>query len=54
MSEGRSVSSPSTKTNSGKAVLERDPDTPGALGIAISEAVEGGYPCQHQLATVRC
>jgi tryptophan synthase beta chain len=25
---------------SGKAMLERDPDTPGSLGIAISEAVE--------------
>ena len=34
------IPSPSTKTNSGKAVLEKDPDTPGALGIAISEAVE--------------
>jgi tryptophan synthase beta chain len=34
------IPSPSTKTNSGRAVLEKDPDTPGALGIAISEAVE--------------
>jgi len=34
------IPSPSTKTNSGKAVLEKDPETPGALGIAISEAVE--------------
>ncbi len=34
------IPSPSTKTNSGKAVLEKDPDTPGSLGIAISEAVE--------------
>ena len=34
------IPSPSTKTNSGKAVLAKDPDTPGSLGIAISEAVE--------------
>jgi tryptophan synthase beta chain len=34
------IPSPSTKTNSGRAVLEKDPDTPGSLGIAISEAVE--------------
>ena len=34
------IPSPSMKTNSGRAVLEKDPETPGALGIAISEAVE--------------
>jgi len=34
------IPSPSTKTASGRAVLEKDPETPGALGIAISEAVE--------------
>jgi len=34
------IPSPSTKTNSGRAVLEKYPDTPGSLGIAISEAVE--------------
>jgi tryptophan synthase beta chain len=32
--------SPSTITNSGKKILEADPDSPGSLGIAISEAVE--------------
>lgn len=32
--------SPSTLTNSGKKILEMDPDSPGSLGIAISEAVE--------------
>ncbi len=32
--------SPTMQTNAGRAVLERDPDTPGSLGIAISEAVE--------------
>ena len=33
-------SSPSEVTNAGRAVLESDPDSPGSLGIAISEAVE--------------
>jgi len=32
--------SPSTNTQYGRKVLEDDPDTPGSLGIAISEAVE--------------
>ncbi len=32
--------SPSTVTNSGRKVLEADPQNPGSLGIAISEAVE--------------
>ncbi len=32
--------SPSTQTESGRSILEKDPDTPGSLGIAISEAVE--------------
>ncbi|HON80735.1 MAG TPA: TrpB-like pyridoxal phosphate-dependent enzyme [Methanoregulaceae archaeon] len=34
------IPSPSTRTNSGRAILEKAPDTPGSLGIAISEAVE--------------
>jgi len=34
------IPSPSTKTRSGRAVLEKDPETTGSLGIAISEAVE--------------
>ena len=34
------IPSPSLKTRSGRMVLGRDPDTPGSLGIAISEAVE--------------
>ncbi|HIH69026.1 TrpB-like pyridoxal phosphate-dependent enzyme [Methermicoccus shengliensis] len=34
------IPSPSTRTNAGRAVLERDPDSPGSLGVAISEAVE--------------
>lgn len=36
----RVVPSPSPETQAGRAVLERDPDSPGSLGIAISEAVE--------------
>ena len=34
------IPSPSTRTNSGRAMLEKDPDSPGSLGGAISEAVE--------------
>ncbi|MDP2718232.1 MAG: TrpB-like pyridoxal phosphate-dependent enzyme [Dehalococcoidia bacterium] len=34
------VPSPSTDTNAGKTILNQDPDSPGSLGIAISEAVE--------------
>ncbi|MEV6635825.1 TrpB-like pyridoxal phosphate-dependent enzyme [Actinoplanes sp. NPDC051470] len=34
------VPSPSDLTAAGRAVLEKDPDSPGSLGIAISEAVE--------------
>jgi tryptophan synthase beta chain len=34
------VASPSLTTNYGRAVLAQDPDSPGSLGMAISEAVE--------------
>ena len=38
---GASVTaSPSTETESGQAILTEHPDSPGSLGIAISEAVE--------------
>ncbi len=37
---GTCIPSPSSETKAGRDVLERDPDTPGSLGIAISEAVE--------------
>jgi tryptophan synthase beta chain len=38
---GASVhSSPSMLTAAGRAILEQDPNSPGSLGIAISEAVE--------------
>ncbi len=32
--------SPSEETNAGRAILEQHPDSPGTLGMAISEAVE--------------
>jgi tryptophan synthase beta chain len=34
------VASPSPLTQAGRDILARDPDSPGSLGIAISEAVE--------------
>jgi tryptophan synthase beta chain len=34
------IPSPSDTTASGRAILAEDPDSPGSLGIAISEAVE--------------
>jgi tryptophan synthase beta chain len=37
---GTCIASPSQETNAGRAILEKDPDTPGSLGIAISEAIE--------------
>lgn len=37
---GSCVASPSNETKSGRDVLAEHPDTPGSLGIAISEAVE--------------
>lgn len=37
---GKVISSPSNSTEAGRAILNEDPDSPGSLGIAISEAVE--------------
>ncbi|MFZ4756345.1 MAG: TrpB-like pyridoxal phosphate-dependent enzyme [Miltoncostaeaceae bacterium] len=37
---GECVASPSEETNAGRAILAEHPDSPGSLGIAISEAVE--------------
>ena len=37
---GKCIPSPSPFTKAGRDVLERDPNTPGRLGIAISEAIE--------------
>ncbi len=32
--------SPSDRTSAGRSILEKDPNSPGSLGIAISEAIE--------------
>ena len=37
---GTVVASPSTQTEAGRQILAQDPDSPGSLGIAISEAIE--------------
>ncbi len=37
---GKCVPSPSNETQAGRDILAKMPDTPGSLGIAISEAVE--------------
>ncbi|HPJ37227.1 MAG TPA: TrpB-like pyridoxal phosphate-dependent enzyme [Spirochaetota bacterium] len=37
---GQCIPSPSNLTNAGREVLAKHPDTPGSLGIAISEAIE--------------
>jgi tryptophan synthase beta chain len=37
---GKVFASPTDRTNYGRSVLEKDPNSPGSLGIAISEAVE--------------
>ncbi|RLD98110.1 MAG: TrpB-like pyridoxal phosphate-dependent enzyme [Aquificota bacterium] len=37
---GKVYPSPSDKTQTGRSILEQNPDNPGSLGIAISEAVE--------------
>jgi tryptophan synthase beta chain len=40
------VPSPSTETAAGRAILAKDPASPGSLGIAISEAVEDAATSQ--------
>ena len=37
------VASPSIETKTGRTILEQMPDTPGSLGIAISEALEDAF-----------
>ena len=37
---GEIFASPSNRTKAGRQILAKDPDSPGSLGIAISEAVE--------------
>jgi tryptophan synthase beta chain len=49
------VPSPSPETKAGQAILEKDPDSPGSLGIAISEAVEAAVTtegCKYSLGSV--
>ncbi len=41
--------SPSDKTNYGRQLLEHDPNHPGSLGIAISEAVEAAVSSEGRL-----
>jgi tryptophan synthase beta chain len=43
---GSVVPSPSTETHAGRSILEKDPESPGSLGIAISEALE--YAVTHE------
>ena len=37
---GKCVASPSSETQTGREILAKYPDTPGSLGMAISEAIE--------------
>ncbi|PIP35059.1 MAG: TrpB-like pyridoxal phosphate-dependent enzyme [Desulfobacterales bacterium CG23_combo_of_CG06-09_8_20_14_all_52_9] len=49
------IASPSTETNAGRKILEKNPDSPGSLGIAISEAVEAavlGKDTKYSLGSV--
>jgi len=43
---GRCIASPSMETKAGRDALEKDPETPGSLGIAISEAIEAAVSDQ--------
>ena len=43
---GKCIASPSMETKAGQEALERDPNTPGSLGIAISEAIEAAVSDQ--------
>jgi tryptophan synthase beta chain len=51
----RLIPSPSDTTESGKAILAKDPDTGGSLGCAISEAIERAVKtenCRYVLGSV--
>ncbi len=43
---GTVTPSPSQETEAGRQILAGDPDCPGSLGIAISEAVEAAVKCE--------
>jgi len=52
---GKIISSPSDTTEVGRAILEKDPDTTGSLGCAISEAIEVSLKndsCRYALGSV--
>ncbi len=40
------IPSPSSETNAGRKILEQNPDSPGSLGIAISEGIEAAVSDQ--------
>ncbi|MBE0428720.1 MAG: TrpB-like pyridoxal phosphate-dependent enzyme [Thermoleophilia bacterium] len=49
------LASPTDRTNSGRKILEDDPESPGSLGIAISEASEDAAThddCNYSLGSV--
>ncbi len=49
------LASPSIFTNAGRNILKENPDSPGSLGIAISEAIEeamGGVDTKYALGSV--
>ncbi len=49
------IASPSNTTNVGRSILEKDPDTTGSLGCAISEAIEksaSSENCRYVLGSV--
>lgn len=49
------LASPSITTNAGRTILQADPNSPGSLGIAISEAIEeavGGNGTRYALGSV--
>jgi tryptophan synthase beta chain len=49
------IPSPSNTTNAGRKILEKDPDTGGSLGCAISEAIEKAVhtpKCRYVLGSV--
>jgi tryptophan synthase beta chain len=41
------IASPSDRTQAGRTILAQDPDSPGSLGIAISEAIERAASDEH-------
>ncbi|MGC8490373.1 MAG: TrpB-like pyridoxal phosphate-dependent enzyme [Syntrophobacteraceae bacterium] len=52
---GECIASPSDRTQAGKKILAENPDSPGSLGIAISEAIEdavGGKDSRYSLGSV--